>query len=694
MGVTTVHSLWLAPLCVLLGAAMAWWLYRPGGEGGALSPSKARMLAVLRATAVALIAFFLLEPVVRRWVSEVRRPVVVIARDGSSSLLSAGDTAALRGTYRGELEALAERLAQRYEVRTFTYGEQVREGLRFDQTDGLTDMAQLFREVYDRFAGPDLGAVIVDGDGIINRGRDPLLDATRLGVPVHVIALGDTTVRPDLLVRGVDHNRINYLGNEFPLLVRVEARHLAGTTSRISIMQGDRELAGREIKITGDPWTAETPFTVRADRPGLQRFTVVVRAAAGEANTVNNRQDVFIDVLDDRRKVLLLAASPHPDLGALRLALQGLEGYGTEMAFAGEFTGKVEDFDLVVLHRLPSVKHPVQAVLQRSVATGTPLLFVLGTGSDMAAVNTHNGALRIAGARPGTTDALPVLARGFDGFTLEDDVVRTFERFPPLQVPFAMYEPVPGGTPVFNQRIGAVRTEQPLIAVSRQGARRTGIITGEGLWRWRLATHQQHGDHRRFDLFVHKLVQFLALRVDRDRFRVSHAREFAGNEPVRFAAELYNAALEPVNTPEVSIVLRDGEGRDYPYTFTPAGTGYRLDAGRLPAGSYTWKARTEHDGTVHTADGEFVVRDLLAEQLNTVADHGLLAGIAARTGGLLVRPGSTDQLELAIRDRPEIAARSYTHASLGDLIGRWWILLVILGLLTAEWVMRRRAGTY
>jgi hypothetical protein len=60
--------------------------------------------------------------------------------------------------------------------------------------------------------------VIIDGDGIYTEAAIHVPEADRLGVPVFAIALGDTTVRSDLVLRGVEHNRIGYLGNELPLL--------------------------------------------------------------------------------------------------------------------------------------------------------------------------------------------------------------------------------------------------------------------------------------------------------------------------------------------------------------------------------------------------------------------------------------------------------------------------------------------
>jgi hypothetical protein len=53
-----------------------------------------------------------------------------------------------------------------------------------------------------------------------------------------------------------------------------------------------------------------------------------------------------------------------------------------------------------------------------------------------------------------------------------------------------------------------------------------------------------------------------------------------------------------------------------------------------------------------------------------------------------------EEVERAIREQQDIAARSYSHASFSDLIDLRWIFFVILALLSLEWVLRRRNGAY
>lgn len=694
MSITTAHSLWLAPLCLALGIALAWWLY--GRERGAegMPPRLRLLLGAVRALAVALIAFFLLEPMLRMMTREVRKPVVVLLHDGSASLALAGDTADLRTRYADALRALEGELGRDLQVRAFTYGDGLQDGLSFKQDGQATDLAQALREVNDRFGGPDLAAVIVDGDGIVNRGRDPRLDAERLQVPVHTIALGDTTVRPDLAVKGVDHNRISFLGNEFPVRARIAARHLKGRRARVALKRGGETLASQDLLVTADPFLQDVSFALKADKAGTQRYTVEVTALEEETALANNRFDFFIEVLDARQKVLLLAAAPHPDLAALRQALAGVEGYAVELAFAGSAPAAPEGYDLIVLHQLPGVKADVSAFIERARAKGVPLLHVLGQATRFDAFNALQAGVHVSDARAAITDAQAAVAKDFSLFIVEPDLAQAMERFPPLQVPFGQYALGRSATALAWQRVGVVRTEAPLIAVAQQDGQRSAVICGEGLWRWRLADQQMNGSHERFDRLIRKLTQFLALKSDKKRLRVEHPPVVPTNEPLVFTAEVYNTAYEQVPDAEVTITLKDEEGRAYPFAFTAGARGYRANAGLLPAGRYTWEAVSVHQGERLSATGEVHVQAVALEQVSTVADHALLADIAARTGGTMVRADEVGTLPARLKADQRTAARSYAQPRFTDLIEARWLFLPILLLLAVEWALRRRSGNY
>ena len=221
-----------------------------------------------------------------------------------------------------------------------------------------------------------------------------------------------------------------------------------------------------------------------------------------------------------------------------------------------------------------------------------------------------------------------------------------------------------------------------------------GVITGEGLWRWRLADLRMNGDHTRFDKLLHRTVQFLALKVSKEPFRVDHAALFEANEPVLFTAELYNANLEAINTADVRLRITDSTDQELSYVFDRVGNAYRLDAGRLAAGAYRWSAAAELDGRKLSRSGVFHVHEPMLERSTTVADHALLADLSANSGGRSLVPAQLNELTQVLKDQQGLVARSYVRSRYSDLISLRGLFFAILALLSLEWILRRRSGSY
>ncbi len=85
---------------------------------------------------------------------------------------------------------------------------------------------------------------------------------------------------------------------------------------------------------------------------------VEVLPQPGEFSTRNNRQDVYLDVIDGKEKVLLLALAPHPDIKALRSILEKNQNYELDVRIltgtAAEATAPADkQYDLIILHQIP-----------------------------------------------------------------------------------------------------------------------------------------------------------------------------------------------------------------------------------------------------------------------------------------------------------------------------------------------------
>ena len=245
------------------------------------------------------------------------------------------------------------------------------------------------------------------------------------------------------------------------------------------------------------------------------------------------------------------------------------------------------------------------------------------------------------------------------------------------------------------QRIRKIETNYPLIAFGEANGIRTGIITGEGLWRWRLFNFLQDENHDFFDNLTSKFVQYLSVKDDKRKFRVNPTKNiFDENEAIVLDAELYNKSFELINEPEARIIITNENNKDFTFTFNKIGQAYSLNAGSFPVGSYRYSAYVNQGGEKLEAEGRFGVQPIELELYATTANHGLLNTLSAQSGGRMLSPKEISSLAATLQESPYAKPVIYETASTNALINYRWIFALLILILTAEWFMRRYFGAY
>jgi hypothetical protein len=281
----------------------------------------------------------------------------------------------------------------------------------------------------------------------------------------------------------------------------------------------------------------------------------------------------------------------------------------------------------------------------------------------------------------------------FTAFTLSDSTQNKIAKLPPLLAAYGTYEAQPNATVLLKQKIGSVPTSYPLLAFSDEGGRRTAVLTAEGLWRWQLAEYREYGNHHAMEELFSQGVQYLTANANRERFRVYPSKNvFDEGENVLLNAELYNDALELVNTPDVRIALKSRDGKNYSFLFTRSGQSYQLNAGTLPAGEYSYSATAKNGKQQYTANGQLTVKQLNLETRQSTANHRLLKSMAERSGGQMLLPAQIDQLAALIRKNENIKTVVYEDKRYSDMISLKWVFALLVILLSTEWFLRKREG--
>ena len=654
--------------CLVAGALYAAVLYFLGhrrfGKGMNL------LLAGLRFVAVSVIALLLLAPVAKQTVNEQQKPVVVVAQAVSESVES--------GKWKVEREKWKEIEGEGYDVVYEEFG------------GSTTDISAELEEIASRYQGRNLGAVVLATDGIYNRGNNPATTAERITFPVYTIALGDTTPQRDAALANIRHNRIAFSGNTFPVEITINASRLKGNAAQLSLLDNHGKTMARErVDYSDNNFSTTLTFDLKAEKPGLQRYTASLSVVDGERTAANNMLTFYTDIIDSRRKVAIIGNAPHPDLAALKQAVESNPNYEAEVFLNEELKMRNEELkevSLLILHNLPSATHQLPTL--NSQLSSINSIYIIGTQTDLPRFNALHAGLEIVAKARKTNEVTAMYNDRFSLFMLDAADGAAIEELPPLSAPFGEAKASPSLQSLFTARLGNINTQQPLVAAQVQGTKRTVFVWGEGLWRWRLNDFLNNKSHEHFDRLVSQMVNFAAITDSRERFIVETERHYSDNDEIVVRAQLYNESYEPFNTPDATFNLK-GDSIKGDYNFSRQGDGYTLSLGTLPEGLYRYTATTTYDGTTYSTEGSFAVEALHLEQTNLTANHSLLATLSAITGGQLVYPSDLSTLNSQLSTLKPVI---YTHTRFSELLNLPWVLIFILLLLGGEWVLRKYLG--
>ncbi len=696
---TFQYPAWFLVLCVLLGVGYAMILYFRDKTFQEQPRWLTSLLGLARAIVVSIIAALLLSPLLRSILQDIKKPVILLAQDASESVGMALEKEGAQDRYKVAFEQLTEALSDDYEVQTYSFGDSVRQGINFEYKDKITNISKFLNGAYDLYSNQNLGAIVLATDGLYNEGSNPAYLNNQLSVPIYAIALGDTTSRRDVAVKRAFHNKIAYLGDKFSVQIDVAAQNAAGASTNLSVFRvegaNSRKLQEIPISIDRNDFFTTKEVVLDADRAGVLRFRVVAGAISGEAISANNSKDIFIEVLDARQKILVLAAAPHPDLTAIKQSLSNNKNYEVTVAFVTEFKQNVADFDFVILHQLPSRTNDATGVLNTIQTRRIPRFFIAGMQTNFARLNQVQSLVSIRTDGRNTNEVQGRVSTEFSLFTIDERIGKELPAFAPVIAPFGEFNVSPEAQTLLYQRIGKVDTRYPLLVLGDQGGVRTGVFCGEGLWKWRLFDYLQHQNHEFFDGLFGKAVQYLGIKDDKRKFRVNMPKTiFNENEPVVFDAELYNDNYELINDPDASLIITNNQRQEFKYTFNKSGRAYSLNPGIFPVGDYTFKASVNFSGQNLTYDGRFSVEPIQLELYETTADHGLLRLMSDKFGGAVVYPNEMASIAEMIRAKESVKPVIYNTTQTRPVINLKWIFFLLLGLLTLEWFLRRYFGGY
>jgi hypothetical protein len=691
MNIITESPIWLIIFCILAGIVYSGGGYYRNKQLNEMLLWLIRVLAAFRFMLITILSFFLLSPMVRNMERELERPLIIIAEDNSKSIVLSKDSAFYIDGFSKDIQKMINDLTDKYDVMLYSFGDKIKkinspDSIHF--TDKQTDISAFFDDIETSYSNRNVGAIILVSDGLYNKGANPLYTSEKIEAPIYTIAMGDTAIKKDIVLLKVEHNRLAYLGNKFPVQVVVNAKQLKGKTSTLTISKGDAIIFTQSINFNSNSFTSTIPVLLEAQKVGLQRYKVKLSNLKEEVTVLNNSRDMFIDVLDARQKILILGNAPHPDIAAIKESLEANQNYEVESYNIDNFDKSIEKYNLIILHQIPNSNNPEIKLINEIKAKKIPVWLFSGANS------VYNNNLSLVLKSQKTNESEPVLEPNYPLFTISDELRKGVKDFPAIVAPFGAYQADNNDNVLFYQRIGMLETKTPIMSFTNNGDNKAAIFYGEGIWKWRMQDFAMHNNHNLFDEFISKTVQYLSVKVDKSFFKIISPSSFQENESIIMEAEVYNESYELINKPEVNCTITNSENKKYSFTFSKTSNAYRLDVGLITVGDYKVDAQVNVGSKIYRQHTEFSIIPLQVENINTLADHQLLYNIAQKHDGELLSPNELNKLIEKLNNRNDIKTISYSQNKLSELINLKWIFFLLLALMSLEWFIRKRNGAY
>ncbi len=733
----------VAVLAVAALAAAALLTYKSITTEGS-SRDKA-VLVALRLALVAVLFFCLVRPTLVLKAAVPQQNFLGVLVDDSRSMLIADRDGQPRSQFvqhelTGPQAPLLNELQKRFVLRFFRFASSAGRinsaaDARYEGTS--TRLGDALERARDELSGLPLAGLVMVTDGADTSDTsidDPLASLKARSIPVFPVGVGQERFSRDVQISRVETPRVVLKGSSLVVDVVVSQTGYAGKTVPLNVEDGGRIVATEQVTLPpdGESLTARVRFT--ANEAGARLFRFRVPAQDGEEVTQNNARDALLEVRDRREKVLYYEGEPRAEAKFILSAVEDDKNIQVVLlqrtAENKYFRRNVSAPDEVV-GGFPKTREELfqyRGLILGSVEAASFTPDQLRMIADF--VNKRGGGLLMLGGRrsfaeggwAGTPvgEVLPVVLENDSGrksaayfsmlsprptkagetspvTQIAESEARSAERWnemPDVSSVNPIHAVKPGAT-VLLQGADKQKNDQIILAWQRYGRGKAVAMPIQDSWLWRMDAKIAVEDTTHAT-YWRRLVRWVVDGVpDPVNVRTNQDRVEPG-EPVKITADVYDAAYVEVNDSRVlaTVTSPSGKKSEIPMEWTISRDG-EYTASFVPDEPGVYDVKVDAARTVNNASKVLGTDDVHvrasagdAEYFDAAMRGSLLRRIADDTGGHFFTPANVAQLPEAV----SYTGRGVTVVEERDLWDMPIVLLLLLGLLGAEWGIRRVRG--
>lgn len=674
MQTTTITYIFIA---FLLSLGAAWFLYYFKNNS---KTTIDHLLFGLRTLSVFLLLLLIINPTIVRENTVNLKPKLSVLVDNSLSVKYFNQDKKVKDF----VEALRynSSLQDKFELQFYQFGAdlQLLDSLTFKDTQtniykALKGVEQLNKDVVSPFL------LISDGNQTTGNSYEYFSGGNKQVFPVMI---GDTIVQGDLRISQLNVNKYSYLNNKFPIEATVLYEGNEPITTQFTITHLQNVVFRKQLSFSKNDNVQIINTTITSDKEGVQYYTASVAPLKDEKNSENNSKTFSVEVLNEQTKILLLTSVLHPDLGGLKKAIETNKQRSVSIKNINETDYQLKDYQLIIVYQPNENFNSVFKELQDDklhyfVVTGTHTNWNF---LNEVQQNYYKNSINQS------EDYEAVFNNGFLTFNQKDI---GFASLPPLNDQFGAVSFNTSYDALLYQQINGFPTETPMLAVFENDTQKSGVLLGEGIWKWRAAIYNSTGSFQDFDMFLSNMIQFVASTKKRERLAIQYENTYPANTPITIAALYVDKNYEFDSRASLSLQLINTDTNiKQNIPFSPLNNSFEAILTDLPAGDYTFTV--EVDNQTIKKSGAFKVTKFQIEEQFTRANVKGFLNLATQTNG---KAYYGSEIQLAINDLltdDRYVIKQQTIKKNEELIGWKLLLILIVIFLSTEWFIRKYYG--
>lgn len=727
---------WLMGLGVVAAtAALGWYAFGRAKGADRFSQTRTAAIWLLQSALAALLLFLIWHPALSVATLKPQQNIVAVVVDDSGSMSVADEAGAPRKDKAVSIlnGSLIKELQAKFQVRLYRLSdhlERVEKPELLTAAGRATKIGDSLKQVVADAASLPIGAVVLLSDGADNSGGidlETISEIRRQRIPVHTIGFGREKMDRDLEITDVEVAQRALPESRLAATVHLHQRGYAGQKVRISVKEGNKTLASHEVTLKADGAEQVEPVLFSAGAAGVHAIEASVEPLTNEENPRNNRLTRLVNVDARKPRILYLEGEPRWEFKFLRRAVEDdksidlvtmlrttqnkiyRQGIANPKELEDGYPTRVEElfgFDGLIFGSVdaPYLTQPQQELVRQFVdRRGGGVLF-LGGRDSLAdggwAKSVVNEILptvlpdrKNTFIRAGATAELTAAGRESLMTRIDEDPAKNVERWKKL--PYVMNfqdpgQPKPGAvTLVEGIPMGGGGARFPLLVTQNFGRGRAAIFSTGGSWRWQMLQPLADMSH---EMFYQQLLRWLVSNTPRKVTGSTPRQLLADDDRVKLRVEVRDKTYLPAGdaTVEAHILGPEGIAEAVEMRPEPLEQGvYSAQWTSPKPGSYLVEMLAKRGSEELGRDVlTFRREDGVAENFHVEQNRELLEKLSSETGGRYYRPDGASKLGKDI---------SYSEAGITvretrDLWDMPIVFLLLVGLRTAEWLLRRKWG--